>query len=325
MLQCPICQAEATSLREVDDVEFFCCTGCGSLFAHPDFLAAVDDGTAENYRDTYWAKELASARERSWGAGIVRVAEILRLSRIPVRRFLDIGCGPGFLLDSLAGLLPSTVGMFHGVELFPPPLPHRSAHPNYHIGTIAALTDSFDAGLCMEVIEHMTPTMLADMARQLAARSNPGALYFFNSAQPSFVQTIDPDYLDPKKRGHVVSWSLAGARKIFGPAGFSVIPLPGRDWAFLAEFGPAREISADDLLAWLWQPVPENLALMQRDAYGSLLATTGLESARCYLEHSVAVERTQWALSLDQQVQELRRSAPENRRGHRSWLSRLTR
>jgi hypothetical protein len=177
----------------------------------------------------------------------------------------------------------------------------------------------------MEVIEHLTPTMLADMARQLAARSNPGALYFFNSAQPSFVQTVDPDYLDPKKRGHIVSWSVSGARAIFAPAGFNVIPLPGRDWAFLAEFGPAREVSADDLLAWLWQPVPENLALMQRDAYGSLLATIGLESARCYLEHGIAVERTQWALSLDQQLQELRGSAPEKRPGHRSWLSRLAR
>jgi len=109
----------ATSLRVVDDVEFYCCTGCGSLFAHPDFLAAVDDGTAENYRDEYWAKELAAARQRSWGAGIVRVAEILRLARVPVRRFLDVGSGPGFLLDSLTGLLPTTVGMFHGVELFP--------------------------------------------------------------------------------------------------------------------------------------------------------------------------------------------------------------
>ena len=141
-MQCPICQAVATSLRVVDDVEFYCCTGCGSLFAHPDFLAAVDAGTAENYRDAYWAKELADSRQRCWGPGIVRVAEILRLSRIPVRRFLDIGCGPGFLLDSLAGLLPTTAGMFHGVELFPPPLPQRSAHPNYHVGTIAALTES---------------------------------------------------------------------------------------------------------------------------------------------------------------------------------------
>jgi hypothetical protein len=92
-LQCPICQAAAAPLRAIDDVEFFCCTGCGSLFAHPDFLAAVDDGTAENYRDAYWATELAAAQQRSCGAGIVRVAEILRLSRLPVRRFLDIGTG----------------------------------------------------------------------------------------------------------------------------------------------------------------------------------------------------------------------------------------
>jgi hypothetical protein len=298
-LSCPVCHAPARFLRDVDDVPFFRCTGCGSLYAHPDFLDAVDDGTATNYDDAYWAEEIASARERSYGGSIVRVAEILRLARHPVRRFLDIGSGPGLLLDALAALLPNCSAIFHAIELMPPPVADRSTHPNYRIGSVGDLDGVFDAGVCVEVIEHLTPRILGILVNQLAARSSPGALYFFNSAQPSFVDGTDPDYLDPRRRGHIVSWSIAGVREIFAPAGFNVIPLPGRDWAFLAEFGPARTLSADDLLTWLWHPVPENIALLRNDALGSLFSTIGIESSRCYLESALSDQRGRWALELE--------------------------
>jgi hypothetical protein len=286
---CPICRAHGDFLRTIDDVPYFRCTGCQSLFAHPDFLDAVDRGTAEvDYGDTYWTDELASARERSYGGSVARVAETLRLSRIPVRRFLDIGTGPGFLLDALGALLPNVAGMFHGVELSPPPIADRSTHPNYHIGSVGDLDGLFDGGICVEVIEHLTPAILRVLTRELATRSTQGALYFFNSAQPSFVDSTDPGYLDPKRRGHIVSWSIAGVREIFTPAGFNIIPIPGRDWAFLAEFGPVRDVTADDLMSWLWRPVPENVAMTRHDAFGPLFATIGLESARCYLESALA-------------------------------------
>jgi len=281
-------------------VAFYRCAGCGSLYAHPDFLDAVDRGTAANYGATYWAEELPSARDRSYGGSIVRVAETLRLSRIPVRRFLDIGSGPGYLLDALGALLPNSAGLFHGIELLPPPMADRSPHPNYRIGRIGDLEGRFDAGVCIEVIEHLTPKILGVLVGELAACSTPGALYFFNSAQPSFVELHDPGYLDPKRRGHIVSWSIAGVREVFAPAGFNVIPLPGRDWAFLAELGPARAVSADDLLSWLWQPVPENLT--GGNPFGPLFATAGLESARCYLEAAQAEARAHWAIGLERQV-----------------------
>src|SRR5271170_4567584 len=106
-MQCPICLHEASSLRDVDSVAYFKCLKCESLFAHPDFLAAVDAGAVENYRGSYWEQELSAARERSFGAGVVRVAETLRMARVPVRRVLDIGRGAGLLLDALAELVPS--------------------------------------------------------------------------------------------------------------------------------------------------------------------------------------------------------------------------
>src|SRR5271155_722833 len=106
-MQCPICQHEAGSLRDVDTVAYFKCLTCESLFAHPDFLAAVDAGAIDHYCASYWDRELSAARERSFGAGVVRLAETLRMARVPVRRALDIGSGPGFLLDALAELVPS--------------------------------------------------------------------------------------------------------------------------------------------------------------------------------------------------------------------------
>jgi Methyltransferase domain len=303
-MKCPICQHEAIPLRDVDNVAYFKCLDCGSLFAHPDFLAAVDTGTVDNYRVSYWDQELSAARERSFGAGVVRMAETLRMARIPVRRALDIGSGPGFLLDALEELVPSLAERVHGVELFPPA--ERSHSPNYHVGSIADLEGTFDAGVCIEVIEHLTPTILASMLRQLAGKSSPGALYFFNSAQPSFVETVDPGYLDPFRRGHVVAWSVAGARVMFQRAGFNVIALPGRDWAFLAEFGPPRVVDADMLMEWMWRPAPENIALVSNDRFGPLFQTLGLESARCYLESANAESRTRWALELQSELQRAR-------------------
>jgi hypothetical protein len=299
---------------------------CESLYAHPDFLAAVESGETANYGAAYWAEELASARQRSYGGSLVRVAETLRMARIPVRRFLDIGSGPGFLLDALAVLLPTIAGMFHGIELMPPPLPDRSLHSNYRVGTVGDLDGSFDAGVCIEVIEHLTPKILGVLLRELAARSTEGALYYFNSSQPSFVAQTDPGYLDPKGRGHIVSWSIAGARQIFAPAGFNVIPIPGRDWAFFAEFGPPRELSVDDLMSWLWHPVPENLATFRHDAFGPLFETMGLEAARCYLEGALAEGRGHWALALERQIQAAKAAAPAQPGASvLAWLRRLRR
>jgi SAM-dependent methyltransferase len=300
-MQCPICQAEASFFEVVEGVSYFSCGGCHSIFAHPDFLAEVESGSLGNYHEAYWAEELSAARERSYGSTIIRLAETLRLARIPVRRILDIGTGPGFLLDALTEFVPNLAERAYGIELFPPAL--RSRHPHYRTGHIVDLDGVFDAGVCIEVIEHLTPTALIDLMSQLAKRSTPGALYYFNSAQPSFVQSVDRAYLDPYRRGHVISWSLAGLQSIFQRAGFNVITLPGRDWAFLAEFGPPRPIPVETLFEWLWHPLPENLALTRDDRFGSLFQAFGLESARCYLESGLVEERTRWALRLDGKLQ----------------------
>jgi SAM-dependent methyltransferase len=282
---CPVCGAAAAApFRMVEDVDYFKCRSCGSLFADPAFLDRAARGEAQTYQAAYWEAEMKSARERCYGAGVARVAETLLYCRRPVRRFLDVGAGSGLLLDAMAALLPSATDVFHAVDMFPPPAPYRTTSANFTKGRISDLTGPFDAGICVEVIEHLVPSMLRGLLDELAAVSAPGALYLFNSGQPDFVENEDPGYLDPHKRGHIVSYSVAGARAIFQPAGFNVIGLPGRDWAFLAEYGPPEQVSFDALYTRLWTPDPENLAMLRRDPFGNLLYATGLDSARCYLE-----------------------------------------
>lgn len=296
-MQCPVCLAgDATHYRHVDNIAYFRCAACGSLFAHPDFLAQVETGAARAYAETYWQTELQAARERCYGPALMRVAETIAYCRIPIHRFIDIGAGTGWLLDALETLMPEAIDRFHAVELFPPPPPHRTSNPNYTVGALSDLRGRFDAGVCIEVIEHLTPATLRRLAAQLAALSHPGSLYLFNSGQPDFVEREDPGYLDPHHRGHVVSYSLAGATDIFGPAGFNVIALPGRSWAFLAEFGKPRTVSADELITRLWQQVQENTAMLASTRFGELIRAAGIDTARAYLPQGslVAMSWSDW-------------------------------
>ncbi len=298
-MSCPVCSSNSlTAYRVVSDVQYFECRKCGSLSADPQFLADVEAGKLGNYTDGYWEEELKAARERSFGASLNRVAETFLYSRIPITRYVDIGSGPGYLLDALSVVMPSSKSMFHAVELFPPAEQFRTTHPNYIVGSLDSVPFEFEAGSCIEVIEHLTPSILRKLLQQLASRSVPGAIYYFNSSQPEHVKQYDPGYLDPYARGHIVSYSLKGLAPIFSEFGFTIHPLHGRTWAFLAEFSRTKECTADELLTRIWTAVPQNIERLKDPQFGPLMYTLGVESARCYLEHAIASQRTNWALSL---------------------------
>jgi len=277
-MRCTVCEAgTAAQYRTVDGVAYFRCTGCGSLFADPAFEPAP-------YNGEYWRNEIDSARERCFGPAIMRVAETIAYCRLPIQAFIDVGAGTGWLLDALETLLPEAIERFHAVELYPPPLPYRTANANYVIGTLAAMRRTFDAGICIEVIEHLPPSTLRKLAAELAAVSRPGSLYLFNSGQPDFVEREDLNYLDPHGRGHIVSYSLSGAAAIFGPAGFNVIALPNRTWAFLAEFGTTLPLDGHALIDRLWHPVPENVSMLRAARFGELIRVAGIDTARAYAQ-----------------------------------------
>jgi hypothetical protein len=294
---CPVCLAGTSTLYTmVADYPYYGCAQCGSIHVAPGVLAGMDAGTARvgDYGDAYWQSEARSAQRRAKGLSLCRAGEAILYCRRPVRRFLDVGSGPGFLLQELQRLLDPEADIFHAVEKFPPS--YAVACPNFHVGDVGEAPGPFDAGVCIEVVEHLTPTMLEAMARGLARISAPGSLWLFNTGMPDYVRDQDPGYLDPVRRGHVVSYSLAGIAARFEAHGFRVEAMPGRNFGFIVERLPAEPVSIEDRI---YRPLQENRDLLERDG---LLYHAAFETARSYYYQGGYAERTQWALSLDAEL-----------------------
>ena len=283
---CPVCGAGVSKFHaRIDGYDYFQCIDCSSLYIDRATLDRIDAGQSTRvYDESYWNEELRSARERADGVSLVRAGEAILYARRPVERFLDIGTGPGYLLDALARHFPAHPDMFHGVELFPPE--EHSAHSNYLIGDVGHLQGYFDAGTSIEVAEHLTPKMLKNVARGLAAISKPGTLWLFNTGMPDFVIKEDPGYLDPLRRGHIVSYGLRGIAHLFEPFGFRISPIPGRSYAWYAEFKPVESPGFDERV---YRPLPENRKLLEESG---LLFQAAFESARVAL-----YMQTAWAQS----------------------------
>lgn len=306
-MECPVCHWQRISgkeFSEVDGVKYYECHKCGLLFAAPDFLEDIDSGRLVNYQAEYWLDQVEAAKKRSYGSSIVRICELFYYSRIKINKLIDIGTGPGYLLDAVDALMPCIADAFHGLEMYPPDEQYRTKHKNYHIGDFLSISTCFDAGTCIEVIEHLTPKMLTQLAKSLAQVSNHGAVYYFNSGQPDYVKKENPLYLNPYKDGHIASYSISSLEYIFRPAGFKIIPLYGRSWAFLAEYQSDIESveGPDEILSRIWHPVKENMDMLSSSVFGQMLLTSGRESARCYLEHAISKNRAKWAKSLQDQV-----------------------
>ncbi len=294
MIECPICAGGPSRLfRNVDGYDYFWCGACDSIHIHPGVLADLDAGIAlvGEYAQEYWEQERVGALERAAGMSLCRLGEAILYCRRPVERFLDLGAGPGLLLQEVQRLIDPEARIFHGVEKYPPP--YAATCPNFHLGGIETLPGKFDAGVCIEVIEHLTPKMLDQMLHDLAGVCQPGSLWLFNTGMPDYVRNEDPSYLDPVHRGHIISYSLAGVRPYFERNGFTVRELPGRSFGFFAEFQPSEDPAFESRFC---APLPANLALLQRHG---LLYHAAFETARSYFYYAGYLERTQWALSLD--------------------------
>ena len=300
-VDCPVCVHGASAhFRRVDGHDYYACAACGSLHIAPDMLAMLDAGGSlvGDYSEGYWEQERVGAIERAKGMSLCRAGEAVLYCRRPVTRFLDVGAGPGFLLRELQRLIDPDATIFHGVEKYPPPYAARGR--NFHVGDIHEMQGAFDAGVCIEVVEHLTPAMLGGMIDGLAAVSAPGSLWLFNTGMPDYVRNEDPAYLDPVHRGHIISWSLAGIAPYFERHGFAVRALPGRSFGFFVEYRPAED---PDYEARFCAPLPENLRLLRRHG---LLYHAAFETARSYFYYAGYLERTQWALELDEALRRKR-------------------
>jgi hypothetical protein len=275
MVACAVCEGAAHHFATVDGYPFLECEVCDSIAVDAATMEQVDRGAlVRRYDEDYWSAELSAARSRSWGEALARVGEVVLYCERPIQVFLDIATGPGYLLDALATYLPSRP-IFHGVELFPPP--EHSAHPNYLVGSVADFPMIVDAGVCIETIEHLTPRMARDLAEQLGAKCQPNSLILFNTGLSDFTRNEDPGYIDPVRRGHIISWGLPALRSTFEPAGFKVHPL--RSWAFAIEYRPTTDRPLADRI---WNS--PNAHLLSDPEMGSVMFILGRESARTYNE-----------------------------------------
>ncbi len=238
--QCPVCDSLSVNLfREVKEFAYFKCCSCEVIFLSPDILNKIDTGFGLNdYGSSYWSEELKAARERSWGSALARVAELFLYARLPIRKFIDIGSGPGYLLDALQYQIPSTSDIFYAHELFPPADEFCTKNKNYLKGSMLNFQFSFEAGCCIEVIEHLTPSMVKGLFSDLAKKSKANSIYIFNTGLVEYIEKEDINYLDPYVRGHIMGWSIKAVKHLAQPFGFVVLPIPGKTWAFIIEYRP---------------------------------------------------------------------------------------
>lgn len=275
---CAVCLTPALHWAVVDGHDFSHCASCGSVALNIERMRELDHGASIRVYDTeYWEAEATAARERAWGSSLARAAEAIYVCQRPVKSFVDIGCGDGALLDSLSYHLPSFTKGLTGIELFPPEV--HSRHPGYTAGSIGDVQQKFDCGVCIEVIEHLTPDMLRELVKGLADRAESNSCFLFNTGMGDYVLGEDASYIDPTNRGHIVAYGFRALEIIFGEYGFRVSRLGARSWAFVAEYTPAETF---DLTTRTWHPLPQNAALLSDSVSGSLMSIVARESLRAY-------------------------------------------
>lgn len=246
---------------------------------------------------------MTSARERAFGVAIARTAEVFLCCRRPIKQFLDIGTGPGLFLDAVSVYLPNISNWFHAVEQFPPY--EHSRHPNYLIGHVKDYSaSSFDAGICIEVFEHLTPRMVDALLGEIASISRTEACFLINTGLADYTRNDCPEYLDPVGRGHIMSWTVPAINHLARSHGLVASAIPGRNWCFLLEKAEGPRPSISDRLA---QPLSENLsALYMPNARASPIALLGEIALRESYYYDQFLSRTNWAIALSDEVTHMR-------------------
>ncbi len=291
-VKCPVCGhffGEKDSLctysatNEGQQYLYYTCPECGSIFIDPKYVEKMDNGEQLiQYNEDYWKSEQSAAVERCYSVALARMAEALYYCWIPVDKFLDIGGGTGQFLDAVKLYLPDNSNHFYSIEKYPP-LTGRTKAENYIVGEYSLLHGKvFQCGMCIEVVEHLTPKMLVDIFKNVAEISEKGALYLINSGFNEFVEKEDVGYLDPFIRGHIISYSLKGMKKLLEPLGYNVMPVEGKLWLIACEYKGSKD-NENAVVDRIWTALPENLSLLSDRKMGSVLKILGLESARAYV------------------------------------------
>ena len=234
--------------------------------------------TQIEYEEGYWESELESARDRAWGIALARTSEVFILARKEISNFVDIGSGPGYFLDAIENYLPDSSIDFQAIELYPPNEEFRTKHTGYKVGWLDSFGDgSLDAGICIEVLEHLTSSEVKQLFDELYEKASMNSLFIFNTGLTDYVRKEDHNYLDPDFRGHISIWSVNAIRRLTRGSGWKIREMPNRSWAFLAE---KTNQSDDDLMSRIWSPVPQNISTLEGKLKSKVLYLLGRDSLR---------------------------------------------
>jgi len=152
-MKCVVCKDGDVKLfkkitKDNTSYDYYIYSDCSSIFLDPELLNKIDKGERiTSYSNEYWDKEISSAKQRAFGVGMSRMSEVFYYSRIPIKKFLDIGTGPGYFLDAIEKYLPSRKEMYYGSEKYPPIEKYCTNSCNYIIGELRDIKLKFDAGM----------------------------------------------------------------------------------------------------------------------------------------------------------------------------------
>ncbi len=244
---CPICGSAAKLELWAEECPYFRCPRCKFLFHRSE-----ENTGSRQYDAEYWNSERAEAIRRETQDSVCRALELIFLSRIPVVRLLDFGCGKGLTVDTLRRLLPCLDDLC-GVDPFGEFVPNEYLH-------LKSLRDlqnhyppeHFDAVFSIEVFEHLLDPKKA--LEEIDYFLKPGGTVLVNTGTWEFLQRYDPAlvYLRPRSLGHVSIYSLATFRYLAKKFGYEASFMAARPYAILLTKPGSRRAP----------PLPENLATL---------------------------------------------------------------
>jgi 2-polyprenyl-3-methyl-5-hydroxy-6-metoxy-1,4-benzoquinol methylase len=185
-----------------------------------------------SYGENYWGNEYAEAVRRENEDCCIRALELIYLSKIPVKKFLDYGCGLGITVNWLRSQL--------GIDAYGLDKYGRFEPAPYLLKEDILTTDKlgkegFDAIMSVEVVEHLPQKLIIPIFERLRDILKPGGLILVNTGTLEFIQESinNKGYIDPSLRGHISIFSLRTFKKIADILGLLHVPMWSRNWCTL--------------------------------------------------------------------------------------------
>lgn len=243
---CYLCHAEAQLNQIVDGYPYYLCPSCNFLFM-PEHMSKV------YYDESYWENEYSEAVRRENEDCCMRALELIYLSKIPVKKLLDFGCGLGITVNWLRSQI--------GIEAFGIDKYGKFEATPYLLKEDILTTNKFDAEsfdtiMSVEVVEHLPQNLIVPIFERLRDLLKPGGLILINTGTLEFTKESDNNkgYIDPSVRGHISIFSMKTFKKIADILGLMHIPMWSRNWCTLF-FKPKRGITST---ISPWDGVEEN-------------------------------------------------------------------